>query len=192
VRWFLAATLVVFGACGGDHLAGPDSTIVTAETATSTSEPSTEITTGIAAIIDQCKSFPTPTPAAQWLVDFCPLMLAPIQVLLTQMLPAITGENALPPDGNGFDYDAIAAACSHIAPTLVPLGASARTLPTSLEALDEPLRAFVDEFQSFVDACPQRAANQDRIALRDGMRDVGAAAQELIDRFGELGVPVHL
>jgi hypothetical protein len=129
-------------------------------------------------------------PEARWQVDSCPLVLAPTEVLITEMLPAITGENALPPYGHLFDDEAIATACSHIAPTSVPLGDSAGT-----RAREPGLTRGADRrARRGVPVVPRRLPGadrpEDRIALRDAMRAVGAAACALFGRFADPAVPI--
>jgi hypothetical protein len=161
----LAALAVLpFGACGGDgDAAGTGASTTAAPPSTSTGQPATA-----------CPGPADTSPVAAWTHDLCVEVGRQAGLLQLNVVPAVTGENALPPDGTGPDWDALGAYCGQAnTDALRRLAGDGRPDPT----LARLAQQVVDQLDGFLEACNQAVGRRDVDTLRSAQTNTAVLAQ---------------
>ncbi|MBA2282358.1 MAG: hypothetical protein H0W25_14190 [Acidimicrobiia bacterium] len=100
---------------------------------------------------------------------------------MAELLPAITGEHAPPPDGPGYDWAAVAGACEQMAATVPVMQEVRGRAPDDLTAIGELIDLYVPDLQAFTTACTAAAATEDTEALRAEVDRTARIAQVLAE-----------
>jgi hypothetical protein len=175
-RWtalVVCAGLAVAGCGGGEH----------ATPATTTTVPAAEA----CPTVDE-----KPSGAASWLVSYCTAFAAPGRIVATQLVPAVTGEHAEPPTGDGWDWEALRAGCDALAAALPPLTAVVAEAPASLAELAGTTDEYVQLLTTFSTACgpaTQRADYEEMRGLVSLLDEAAQTATQLEAMVRELPEP---
>jgi hypothetical protein len=132
---------------------------------------------------------PQTVDPASWHLQLDAVITAWAGVVSEQFLPAVIEDNALPPDGTGPDWAALAAACGTLGELLVDVGEAIVDAPESVDPVRERLRAFGDLHRRVVASCNAAVRDEDLDELRemiDGAIEIEAIRDDLRNDVDEL------
>jgi hypothetical protein len=110
-------------------------------------------------------------------LDYCNAVDEPGRVTAVQILPAISGENAEPPNGPGWDWNALGAGCEALAASLASLAEVAADAPTEFTAVAAKTNDYVELLTEFSSSCTANAEQQSYDGIKASASLLDQAAQ---------------
>ena len=145
----LVLALLAATGCGSDD---PDSAAVTT---VSPEEPS------------ECLAIEAASDYIAWWRSYCRVYEAPGRIVALELVPAVTGDNAEPPNGQGWDWPAVAQACDHLLASLPPIAGVLDEAPDGVDEVVAKAEEYVDLVATFATSCEPAAVDEDYAAMKE-------------------------
>ena len=128
--------------------------------------------------------------AEQWLRSYCDAFDVPGQIIALQLVPAVSGDNAEPPTGPGWDWSALGEGCEAMAAALPPLEEAALAPPPEYAVVAVKTNEYVQILTEFSDACGPVADDADYVRMKAlvPLLDRAAGVATEIEAIFEAGI----
>ena len=113
-----------------------------------------------------CPEIETSPEDTAWLLQYCEAFEVPGRIVALELLPAVSGANAEPPEGDGWDWDEVQAACTRIADALPRLNEVLRAAPPRFDQRIAATSAYVSVLSDFAERCVPAASDRDYEEMR--------------------------